>query len=115
MIVFQVVEMVVFQVVVVQLLEDLVILEESFPTPQDMKVVMMVPYQKSSMGSILGDFGGDDDFDGWVGADGGIGSIGDFVGGGVVVTFCGLGDGVGVVETRRGGGWIVSPLLITFL
>ena len=53
------------------------------------------------MGSILGDFGGDGDFDGWVGADGGIGSIGVFVGGGVVVTFCDFGDGVGVTRLRK--------------
>ena len=40
------VEMMEIQVVVVLLLVDLAILEEDFPSLQEVKVVMMVPYQK---------------------------------------------------------------------
>ena len=50
--------------VVVLLLVDYAILEEDFPSLQEMKVVMMVSYQKVSMVSLLGDFGGDGEFDG---------------------------------------------------
>jgi hypothetical protein len=42
---------------------------------------------KSSISSSFGDFGGDGDFDCLVGAGCGVGSMGVFVGGGVVMTF----------------------------
>lgn len=48
----------------------------------------------SSIGSSLGKLGGDGDLDGWVGAFGGLGSMGVLVGGGVVCSFGCLGDGV---------------------
>ena len=44
--VFLMVEMIEFQVVVVPMVVDLVILDEDFPSSQEMKVVMMVEYQK---------------------------------------------------------------------
>ena len=53
------------------------------------------------MGSSFGDFGGDGDFDGWVGAGGGVGSMGVFVGGEVLMTLWGLGDGVGLARLRK--------------
>jgi hypothetical protein len=47
----------------------------------------------SSIGSSLGNGDGDGVLDGWVGALGGVGSMGDFVGGGVVSSLGSLGNG----------------------
>ena len=53
----------------------------------------------SSIGSIFGNGDGDGVFDGWVGALGGVGSIGDLVGGGVCSFGC-LGDGDGDASSK---------------
>ena len=50
----------------------------------------------NSIGSIFGNGDGDGVLDGWVGALGGVGSMGDLVGGGVS-SFGSLGDGDGVI------------------
>lgn len=55
----------------------------------------------SSIGSSLGNVGGDGVLDGWVGALGGVGSMGDFVGGGVVSSFGPLGEGDGDARFRK--------------
>ena len=56
---------------------------------------------KSSIGSSLGDFGGDGDLDGWVGVGGRIGSVGVLVGGGVLIIGLKVGDGVGVARFKK--------------
>jgi hypothetical protein len=48
----------------------------------------------------LGNGDGDGVLDGWVGALGGVGSIGDLVGGGVS-SFCSLGDGDGDARFKK--------------
>ena len=54
----------------------------------------------SSIGSSLGNIGGDGVLDGWVGALGGVGSMGDLVGGGVS-SFGSLGDGDGDARFKK--------------
>ena len=56
---------------------------------------------KNSIGSSLGNGDGDGVLDGWVGALGGVGSMGDFVGGGVVSSLGLLGDGDGDARFRK--------------
>ena len=55
----------------------------------------------NSIGSSLGGSGGDGVLDGWVGALGGVGSMGDFVGGGVVSSLGSFGDGDGDARLRK--------------
>ena len=55
----------------------------------------------NSIGVSLGGCGGDGVLDGWVGALGGVGSMDDFVGGGVVSSFSPLGDGVGEARFKK--------------
>ena len=55
----------------------------------------------NSIGSIFGNGDGDGVLDGWVGALGGVGSMGDFVGGGVVSSLGSLGDGDGDARFRK--------------
>jgi hypothetical protein len=55
----------------------------------------------NSIGSSLGNGDGDGVLDGWVGALGGVGSMGDFVGGGVVSSLGSLGDGDGDARFRK--------------
>ena len=55
----------------------------------------------NSIGSSFGGSGGDGVLDGWIGALGGVGSIGDFVGGGVVSSLGPLGDGDGDARLRK--------------
>ena len=55
----------------------------------------------SSIGSSLGCSGGDGVLYVWIGALGGVGSMGDFVGGGVVSSFAPLGDGVGDARFKK--------------
>ena len=54
----------------------------------------------NSIGSSLCGSGGDGVLDVWIGALGGVGSMGDFVGGGVVSSFGPLGDGDGDGDAR---------------
>ena len=55
----------------------------------------------NSIGSSLGNGDGDGVLDGWVGVLGGVGSMGDFVGGGVVSSLGSLGDGDGDARFRK--------------
>ena len=55
----------------------------------------------NSIGSSIGGCGGDGVLDGWVGALGRVGSMGDFVGGGVVSSFDPLGDEVGDARFKK--------------
>ena len=52
--------------------------------------------ENNSNGMSVGDFGGDGDFDVWMGAGGG--ELGVFVGGGVVIVIGDCGGGVGVAK-----------------
>lgn len=55
----------------------------------------------NSIGSSLGNGDGDGVLNGWVGALGGVGSMGDFVGGGVVSSLGSLGDGDGDARFKK--------------
>lgn len=59
--------------------------------------------RNNSIGSSLGsvDIDGDGVLDVWIGALGGVGSMGDFVGGGVVSSLGPLGDGDGDARFRK--------------
>ena len=54
----------------------------------------------NSIGSILGNGDGDEVLDGWVGALGGVGSMGDLVGGGVS-SLGSFGDGDGDARSKK--------------
>ena len=54
----------------------------------------------NSIGSSLGSGDGDGVLDGWVGALGGVGSMGDFVGGGGLVLVSWLEDGFGMESSK---------------
>ena len=55
----------------------------------------------NSIGSSFDGIGGDGVLDGWIGALGGVGSMGDFVGGGVMSSLGSLGDGDGDARLRK--------------
>ena len=55
----------------------------------------------NSIGLRFGGSGGDGVFEGWVGALGGVGSMGVLVGGGVVSSFESKGDGVGEARFKK--------------